>query len=115
VIPILWVVALGFAAVMEAIIALHCLLRHPRSRALAGAALFAAPWQVLATLFGGPLLAALHTPSSFDPLGDGVDLFLQELALTFGLALLSFVLAGAAVLRALLAGPAASNPPKKTL
>jgi energy-coupling factor transporter transmembrane protein EcfT len=114
----LGIVVFSVPAVVEALIGLRCLLRHPRSRVLAAVLLLVVPWQVLSLVYGYEWLSAWHTPSSVEQLGDGFDLFFRQVAITVGLYVASFGLAVVVWLRALLAPPvlrAGSRPAAQSI
>lgn len=69
-------------AAAEIALAIHC-YRRLRFAKLSSVLLIAsAPWQIVVAIWGETWLRGVRTPSSFDPLGDGIDIGFRWALLT---------------------------------
>lgn len=80
----MWVllIPLGATAIAQTALAIACCRRYPRTRLpaiLLGTFVFC---YMLFALIGYDCLVALHRPSSYDPLGDWMELLLQHVVMT---------------------------------
>ena len=69
-------------AIAQAGLAVVCFRRYPRARIPAASLACLALCYLLFATLGYDCLLALHRPSSFDPLGDWIDLLTQQIVVT---------------------------------
>ena len=70
---------LGAVAITQVLLSLACLKQFSAAKVPALLLLVVSPFQFLAAAFGELLIGSLHTPSSFDPIGDGFDIVLRAI------------------------------------
>ena len=73
---------LGCIALPQMALSVYCISRFPKLRLLSVVALVSASLQVLSAFFAERIMTALHTPSSFDPVADGFEIFGDALIIT---------------------------------
>lgn len=89
-------------AVCQFGLAVVCVRRYSNSRIPAIALMIVSPLQVLVALLGESVFINLHSPSSFDPVGDGFDGLLMTL---FGTVVSAMVAAAISVWMAVSIAP----------
>jgi len=70
--------------IAQSAVAVMCAKKYHATRLPACALLVASPIPVVAAVFGPAILSALHTPSSFDAVGDGFEILFKSVALVIG-------------------------------